>query len=206
LRGVQSAGPIDGDVLTISVPIVVPNDLLLLALWNYNAAATVSGLDDTWQMHTSLDPAGADGNHGSHSLRIYSHVASGAEPTSYTITLATGGTGSVSGILSAWRGVDPRLPVDVERSVEKDFPPLAVPSVDTTAPNAVAVAITSTTYGKGGSWIAPDGMTERSSTGVLGLFEQPWPAPGPTGARSYGSTVQYVTGNGAAIFVLRGLE
>jgi len=152
----------------------------------------------------AIDPSGSDGNHGRHSLRIYSRRVAADDPTSYKVTVAAAASGEiVSALLAAWGNVDPRLPVDAEMLVAKDFEPFVVPSITTAAVDDLLVAVTSTTYGRGASWSAPTGMVQVASTGVLGLFSQSWPDPGATGARAYASSAQFNVGSGAAVFALR---
>lgn len=123
-RGVQIVAPLDGTTLQIAPPTTVQaGDFMLLALFQYEAKAVVSGLDERWRAVTTLDPAGQDGSHGIHSLRIFWKIA-GLEPRDYRVVLEAGGAPSVSGILAAWGGVDRLQPLDVQGAVTKDFPPL----------------------------------------------------------------------------------
>lgn len=204
LRGVQTAGPVDGERLTLNVPVAQPGDFMLVALYHWNPQAQVTGLEG-WQARASVDPKGQDGNHGTHSLRIFSKVATANEPASYVLTIAEPFTGDfVAGISAAWGGTSPTQPIDVEKLVTYATKPGSVPEVTTNFPGDVLVAITSTTYGKGASWTPPTGMTERASTGVLGLFMAPAQgAPGPTGVRPYATSAQYDTGLGALVLALR---
>lgn len=203
-RGVQVAGPVDGETIELARPAVQPGDFMLVALYQYNPKAVVGGLDG-WQVRVSLDPSGSDGVHGTHSLRVLSRIATGAEPPSYTITLTEPQASDfASGILAAWSGTDLATPIDVEKAVTKAYKPGAVPSVTTNFANDVLVAVTSTSYGRGASWTAPTGMSERAATGVLGLFTAPPQAtPGATGERPYATSATYDTGLGAVAIALR---
>jgi hypothetical protein len=202
-RGVQQAGPLSGDTITIARPDVQGGDFLLIALFQYNSGAVVTGLDG-WQVRAALDPYGADGVHGGHSLRIFSKVATELEPASFTVRLDAPNAGDVtSAILAAWGGTNPVIPVDVEKGISKDFPPFAAPSVATNFPEELLVVVTSTTYGSGASWTAPTGLTERAATGGLGLFVSPWPTAGSSGDLPYASSAKSNVGSGAVTMALR---
>jgi hypothetical protein len=139
--------------LVINVPAgVVANDVMVASVGVSPSTATITA-PAGWTVVRRIDNATATSN----SLVVYSKVAGGSEPASYTWTVQT--ADYVVGGIQAFFNVDTANPIDVENG---QATPSALNhtalSVTTSVPNTILV--TSHTYSSSRAWTAPGGMTE----------------------------------------------
>lgn len=189
-RGAQQIGWSPAPTLDFATPPgVQAGDLLLLVLFNSYQSATFASGDaglDGWQARARVKPTGCG---LISTVSILSKRASASEPAHQTVTFddPTSTYDSVTGILAAWGGVDDVAPIDAENTLTSDTQ-LTAPSITTTSDGDWLVAAFANNGGTGSAWTPPAGMTQRGSTGLLGLFDQPLGTAGPTGARTVNST------------------
>jgi len=205
-------------VLTINVPAgTLANDVMIASVSfrpcsNVSAAActtTITSPAGWTQVNTVSDQTTGGGTGGfGNRLFVYQHVATGAEPASYTWTF--GGevvhAGAVGGILS-FSGVDTINPVIVQGGA------LIAAATNNTAPTLTIGAVTGvmlvTTHSNNSSttWTSPAGMTSRVNIASLtvpddlGLSVQVnnlANAPSPTVARQASWTAPPAADTGVA--------
>lgn len=171
----STTGATTGATLTINRPAgVVANDILIASVGVQPSAAVLTP-PAGWVLIRRTDNAGPTSN----SLAVYRKLATGAEPASYSWTVA-GGSYTVGG-LQAYYNIDTAAPVDVEAGqTTPSNTTHATPGVTTTVARAFVVA--SHTYASSRNWTPPTGMTESFDRRSGG-------AAGPTGQSIEGSRV-----------------
>jgi hypothetical protein len=153
-RGASSGSAATG-VLSISLPVpagTVTNDYMIASVAVRPTTAVITP-PAGWTLVRRVDNAATTAN----SLAVYTRIATGSEPASYSWTLSAS-TGSAGGIQS-FAGVDLANPIDVENGVAtaSSVTHLA-PSVTTTAANDMVV--TTHSFASGATWTPPAGMTQ----------------------------------------------
>ena len=193
--------------LTVNVPAGTAANDVMIASITVRPCSTASGNPCTstvtapagWTLQSSVDQTTGGGTGGfGHLLRVYSRVASGAEPANYTWTL--GGTpvhAGAAGGIAGFSGVNTSSPVVVQagQPTASAFTH-AAPAIDTGGVTNTMLVSTHTANSSG-TWTPPPesgGMTEvvdRASLTVpndlgveLQMNYQANSAAGPTGVRT----------------------
>jgi hypothetical protein len=177
-RVATSTRPMGGGSVTLTVPgAVSPGDLLLVSVVADANGATI-GAPSGWMQHASLN-GGVAGNF--RASWFYKVAAGGDSSTpSFTISGATNATAA----LVAYRNVSPSTPFDTSTSQMFQAQALTAPSITTTHPGAMLVAMFVNDTGAGTSLSAPSGMMSAVVIGEIGMFDQLQPIAGPTGDKT----------------------
>ncbi len=155
-RSASSAANATATTLVLPTPAgVVSGDVLLASVAARGGPAITPPAG--WTL-VRLDPNGS-------TLRqaVYVHVAGGAEPATYTFTLAS--AQSASGGISAYTGVDPTTPIDAHGGqVAPTSTSISAPSITTSGPDRMLVGFFATAVLT--SVTPPAGQTERFDQAV----------------------------------------
>jgi hypothetical protein len=175
----RPAGVPSGGGVTLASPGgLAAGDLMLACVFADVSAATVAP-PTGWTQHASLDGGVA----GSFHAAWFFKVAAASEPSSYVFSVG-GNPGSVTAGLVVYRGVDTGNPFDAATNQSFAATDFTAPSITTTRPNAMLVAMF--VNGTPGTLAlqAPGGMSSAVDVDELGMFDQLQASAGPTGTRT----------------------
>lgn len=161
-RDVDSAASPGALNLSVPTPAGAQTGDVLIAAVAFRPSGAVITPPAGWTLVRRLDNAIGNSN----SLAVFRRVAVAAEPANHTWTLSTS-TGS-SAVMTAYYGVDPWSPVNVENG--QSTPSAlshAAPSVATTRNGTMLVSAHA--FSSSAAWTPPAGMTEAGEAASLGV-------------------------------------
>lgn len=173
-----------GASVTLSVPPGVQAGDVLVAAIHSDVQGVVITPPAGWTLKREF-PSPDD-----HRLAVFHRVAGSSEPADYTWTFSAGGA-SHTGILSAYRGVNTGVIWNADALMARTASGTnhSTPSILTTLPNALLIAVLGLSRGNSAVFTPPAGMSERGDIGTswssLTLADGPQAAAGNSGAKTF---------------------
>jgi hypothetical protein len=200
-RGATTAAVVGKTAITLAAPAgLTPGDVEIAAILSVKSKVPTPPAG--WAA-IRTEPSGT-----SFRQTVYAHVATSAEPSSYTWTYAA--NTKVAGVLAAYAGVDVSAPVAASSGqVNASSASITAPSLSNPVAGAQLVGLFGVLTGTHTSITPPTGMTERGEvTTVKGairpaleLSDASLPSTGATGTRTASSLV--AGGNAGQLIALR---
>lgn len=159
---------------TINKPTgTTPGDCLIAVAWGSTSVTTPSG----WTRVTTSDITTSNGA----KIAIFSKIAGGSEPASYTFTNSLGTS------IACFTGNDQVTPVNVYAGTAFQAVSGTSPSVTTTVANCLIYRLgVSTTYSS--SWTEPSGTEKFDANGQAGVDDGIQVSAGASGTETYTQT------------------
>jgi hypothetical protein len=112
----------------------------------------------------------------------FTRLAGANEPQSYTFSVSSSGSMQSSAVVLAYRGVSATQPIDASASQPLQMHSYAAPSITTTRPGDMLVALFVSDDGASGNgWVSATGLSLIVQTGDIGAFDGVKLDAGPTG-------------------------